>query len=136
MVRNTQITHLSTWLITIDQDKSSTFEQRKGLLAEPIEVVLSYESNESQLLFLRNMPAKDFLTWVSNHFKIEWSKCALQFTKTGALKRIDKLIQNETPENILTLKSLGVEHFTKVTVFIKSEDEAEEEERQKHIQEV
>ena len=43
--------------------------------------------------------------------------------KSGVSKWIDKMYINDTLHIINTLKTLGVEQFTKLTVFEKSDDE-------------
>ena len=135
IIKQSQVTHLSTWMITTDQNIISYMNSIKGIEFEPIYINYRFNEIESRVIMYKNMTCGDFIQKTAEVFGYDsWKKVKCTYFVDGVMRRLDRLKYDVEKQRDHTLKSLNLKDWAQVVVEEKSEEEIKIEEQNKNMQ--
>lgn len=132
-IKDTKITHMSTWIISTDQEIIAYLHSIKGEDKEPIYINYRYQDEEQRRIMYRHMLCSEFIQKTAELYDFEnWKSIKCTYFVDGLMRRLDRLKYDVEKQRDHTLKTLGVNDNAQVVVEKKTEEEIKQEEENKN----
>ena len=128
-LKDSNVTHLSTWIIITDPALSTLLSQYTGEDVQPIALKLRLFGEEIMFNVYTNMLIEELMVKISDISTIPLPSLSLKVFEGNIIKRLDKNIFNiDNPSKKNTIKDLKLTETTPILVEMKTDEEIKKDE--------